>query len=105
VAGGPSYTRSKTPAAERGSVAASTTGVTSNNFALSGDATWAPDLWGKIWNEVREAQYAAQVSAADLENERLSEQAALAQYYFLLRGQDALQDIYTEITRSDQSAV
>jgi NodT family efflux transporter outer membrane factor (OMF) lipoprotein len=105
VAGGPSYTRSKTPAAERGSVAASTTGVTSNNFALSGDATWAPDLWGKIWNEVREAQYAAQVSAADLENERLSEQAALAQYYFLLRGQDALQDIYTQTVAADQKSL
>jgi NodT family efflux transporter outer membrane factor (OMF) lipoprotein len=34
------------------------------------------------------------VSAADLENERLTEQADLAVYYFQLRGQDALQELY-----------
>ena len=38
-------------------------------------------LWGKIRNEVRSAEYAAQVSAADLELEKLTEQASLAQYY------------------------
>ena len=105
VAGGPNYSRSKTPAAERGSVAASTTGVTSNNYAFPLDASWAPDLWGKVRNEVHEAQYAAQVSAADLENIRLSEQASLAEYYFLLRGQDALQDIFTQTVAADQKSL
>src|ERR1700722_11615482 len=62
-----------------------------SNFSLPVDATWQPDLWGRIRNTVHEFQYAAQVSAADLENERLTEQAALAEYYFQLRGQDALQ--------------
>jgi hypothetical protein len=33
------------------------------------------------------------LSAADLENERLSEQASLAEYFFEIRGQDALQQI------------
>ena len=105
VGGGPNYARSKTPAAERGSVAASTTGVTANNYAFPLDASWAPDLWGKIRNEVHEAQYAAQVSAADLENIRLSEQAALAEYYFLLRGQDALQDVFTQTVAADQKSL
>jgi NodT family efflux transporter outer membrane factor (OMF) lipoprotein len=69
------------------------------------DISWVPDLWGKIRNEVRQAQYAAQVSAADLENERLTEQASLAQYYFEIRGQDALQKILDDTVTADQKAL
>jgi NodT family efflux transporter outer membrane factor (OMF) lipoprotein len=76
-----------------------------SNFSLPFDATWAPDLWGRIRNTVREFQYAAQVSAADLENERLTEQAALAVYYFELRGQDSLQDLYRRTIEADQKAL
>jgi NodT family efflux transporter outer membrane factor (OMF) lipoprotein len=101
----PSYARTVTPAAERGSVATSIAGVTSNNFALPVDVSWEPDLWGKVRNEVREAQYATQVSAADLENERLTEQAALAEFYFQLRGQDALQDLYNETVKADKESL
>jgi NodT family efflux transporter outer membrane factor (OMF) lipoprotein len=69
------------------------------------EASWVPDLWGKIRNQVHEAQYAAQVSAADLENERLTEQASLAQFYFELRGQDALQKILDDTVAADQKAL
>jgi NodT family efflux transporter outer membrane factor (OMF) lipoprotein len=69
------------------------------------DVSWVPDLWGKIRNEVHETQYAAQVSAADLENERLTEQASLAEYYFEIRGQDALQKILDETVQQDQKAL
>jgi len=41
-----------------------------------------------VRNTVRAAQSAAQVSAADLENERLTEQASLAEYFFEIRGQE-----------------
>ena len=54
---------------------------------------------------MREYQYAAQVSAADLENERLTEQADLAVYYFELRGQDALQDLYNRTIEADRKAL
>jgi len=67
-------------------------------------ASWEPDLWGKVRNTVRQAQYAAQVSAADLENERLTEQASLAEYFFEIRGQDELQKIYDETVAADQKA-
>jgi NodT family efflux transporter outer membrane factor (OMF) lipoprotein len=70
-----------------GNGSGSTTSATSVPF----EASWAPDLWGRVRNTVHEFQYAAQVSAADLENERLTEQASLAEYYFELRGEDALQ--------------
>jgi len=43
---------------------------------------------GKVRNTIRANQYNAQLSAADLENERLSEQASLAEYFFEIRGQD-----------------
>ncbi len=74
-------------------------------YTLPLEASWAPDLWGKVRNTVREAQYAAQVSAADLENERLTEQAALAEYFFEIRGQDQLQKIYDDTVVADQKAL
>ncbi len=69
------------------------------------DVSWEPDLWGRVRNTVREARYAAQVSAADLENERLTEQAALAEFYFQLRGQDALQDLYNKTTEAQKKSL
>jgi NodT family efflux transporter outer membrane factor (OMF) lipoprotein len=69
------------------------------------DVSWEPDLWGKVWSTVREYQYAAQVSAATLENERLTEQADLAEYYFELRGQDALQQLYNQTVDADKKAL
>ena len=96
VSVGASYTRARTSANASGqtSATASATNLNSNTFNLPLDVSWEPDVWGKIRNTVREYANAAQVSAADLANERLSEQANLAQYYFELRGQDALIDLY-----------
>lgn len=74
-------------------------------FTLPISAGWEPDLWGKVRNQIHEAQYNAQVSAADLENERLSEQASLAIFLFELRGQDALQKIYEETVEADEKSV
>lgn len=63
------------------------------NFSLPGDATWVPDLWGKVRNTVASNSAAAQVSAADLENTRLSVHAELAVDYFQLRGEDNLKQL------------
>jgi NodT family efflux transporter outer membrane factor (OMF) lipoprotein len=82
---------------------AAATGYTT--IALPIDVSWEPDLWGRVRNTVREYQYAAQVTAADLENERLTEQADLAEYYFLLRGQDALQDVYNRMIEVDRQSL
>jgi NodT family efflux transporter outer membrane factor (OMF) lipoprotein len=96
VSVGPSYTRARTSSNASGltSETAAGTNLSSNTFSLPFDVSWEPDVWGKIRNTVREYANAAQVSAADLANERLSQQANLAQYYFELRGQDALIDLY-----------
>jgi NodT family efflux transporter outer membrane factor (OMF) lipoprotein len=108
----PSYERQKSPSTLRNSATATgTSGVATNSgststlISLPFDVSWEPDLWGKIRNTVRENQYAAQVSAADLENERLTEQADLAEDYFQLRGQDSLQDLYNKTIEADQKAL
>jgi NodT family efflux transporter outer membrane factor (OMF) lipoprotein len=106
---GPTIGRSQTSANLRTSTGTGTgTGTGSNmpsqtsNFSLPLDASWAPDIWGKVRNTVHQAQYAAEVSGAVLENERLTEQASLAQYFFELRGQDMLQQIFNETVAADQ---
>ena len=81
------------------------TQLQSTLYSLPLEASWEPDLWGKVRNTVRQAQYAAQVSAADLENERLTEQASLAEYFFAIRGQDQLQKIYNDTVKADQKAL
>ncbi len=73
-------------------------------YTLPLEASWEPDLWGKVRNTVHQAQYAAQVSAADLESERLTEQASLAEYFFEIRGQDHLQQIFDDTVAADQKA-
>ncbi|WP_446743075.1 efflux transporter outer membrane subunit [Silvibacterium acidisoli] len=100
----PSWQRSTSSQNVTGSNAANPGRSTSEwSFPLS--VSWEPDLWGKIRNQVHEAQYGAQVSAADLENERLSEQSSLAQYYFEICGQDALQAILNDTVAADQKAL
>jgi len=101
---GPSWTRQKTSGNLRSSTYANT-GSTSGIWAIPLDVSWAPDLWGKIRNEVRVEEYAAQVSAADLQLEKLTEQASLAQYYFEIRGQDMLQQILDQTVVADQKAL
>ena len=68
-------------------------GATSNNYSLPFDASWTPDLGGRVRNTVRANVANAQASAADLENTRLTAQAELAVDYFQLRGQDALKQL------------
>jgi NodT family efflux transporter outer membrane factor (OMF) lipoprotein len=70
-----------------------TTGTTFNQFSLPFDASWTPDLFGRVRNTVRADVASAQASAADLENIRLTAQSELAVDYFQLRGQDALKDL------------
>jgi NodT family efflux transporter outer membrane factor (OMF) lipoprotein len=97
----PSATRSNTPTNTSGGEP----GVTSNSVSLPLDISWEPDLWGRVRNTVRQYANAAQVSAADLANERLSQQSSLATYYFELRGQDSLLALYQQTILADQKSL
>ena len=116
VSVGPSYLRSKSSGNLKNAASGNGTGVGgASTFTNTGsqstimtmpmDVSWEPDLWGRIRNTIREYQYSAQMSAADLENERLTEQATLAAYFFEIHGQDALEAVYKQTVSDDQKAL
>ncbi|MGF6780531.1 efflux transporter outer membrane subunit [Paraburkholderia sp. GAS334] len=69
----------------------SSSGSISNSYNLQLNASWEPDLWGKVSRSVNSQEAGQQGAAADLANARLSAQATLAQTYFALRSLDATQ--------------
>ncbi len=107
----PAWNRQRSSGNLRNSATSVSSGVVANGgqqstiYSLPFDLSWEPDLWGRVRNLVHEYQYAAQVSAADLENERLTEQATLAEVFFEIRGQDALIRLYNSTVKADQNAL
>jgi NodT family efflux transporter outer membrane factor (OMF) lipoprotein len=57
------------------------------------NASWEPDVWGKVRRQIESNTASAQASAANLDNAKLSEQAMLATAYFNLRTEDSLADL------------
>jgi NodT family efflux transporter outer membrane factor (OMF) lipoprotein len=74
------------------------------DYSLPLDASWEPDLWGRVRNGVRANEFAAQASAADFENVRLSEQAELAADYYELRTQDSLKELFDSTVAAYQDS-
>jgi outer membrane protein TolC len=105
VSVGASYARNRSSQSQGAASSLSSASPNSNVFNLPFDVSWEPDLWGRVRNTVHQFSRAAQVSAADLENVRLTEQANLAVFYFQLRGQDALEDLYQETVEVDQKSL
>ena len=65
LSAGPSYSRSQSSSnLGSGAIASNESGKQAQVFSLPGEVSWAPDLWDKVRNTVRSAQYTAQVSAA-----------------------------------------
>jgi NodT family efflux transporter outer membrane factor (OMF) lipoprotein len=62
--------------------------ATSTQYVAELEASWVPDIWGKLRRTVEADVGAAQASAADLALARLSTQATLAQDYIALRAAD-----------------
>jgi len=104
VTTGPSWNRSRSSANLTNSSTANV-GHESTEWTLPLDVSWTPDFFGKIRSQVRASQYAAQVSAADLELERLLEEATLAETYFEIRGQDELQRVLNATVEADKKAL
>jgi len=73
------------------------------SYSLPASVSWEPDLWGRVRLSVETAVSNAQVSAADLENIRLSQQALLATDYFLLAAQNMQLDVLSNTIKSYQT--
>ena len=77
--------------------------ATVNNLSL--DASWEPDLWGRVRRTVESNVASAQASAADVEAIRLSLQAELAQNYFALRALDAQQQLLEDTVKAFEGSL
>ena len=106
---GASYTRSRTsPNAPGVGGTSGTTGASSpatSNYMLLADASWEPDLWGRVRRSVEASKANAQATAADLESTRLLVQAELAQDYFLLRILDGQKQLLDETVIAFQKSL
>jgi NodT family efflux transporter outer membrane factor (OMF) lipoprotein len=69
------------------------------------DASWEPDLWGRIRNTVKAAAYGAQASAADLANTSLSIHAEVAVDYYELRAQDSMKELLDSTVKAYQESL
>ncbi|MGA2753619.1 MAG: efflux transporter outer membrane subunit [Terracidiphilus sp.] len=105
ITANPSWNRSKSSGSLGSTSTQANPGKQSTLWNAPIDVSWTPDFWGKIRNEVHEAEYASQVSAADLQTEKLTEQASLAEYFFEIRGQDMLQQILNQTVADEKKSL
>jgi NodT family efflux transporter outer membrane factor (OMF) lipoprotein len=80
-------------------------GRVSTSYTLPFDASWEPDLWGRIRNTVSASASEAQATAADLENIRLSVEAELAFDYYELRALDRQKQLLDSTVAAYQQAL
>jgi NodT family efflux transporter outer membrane factor (OMF) lipoprotein len=91
-------TTTHSPAAQSATGAGGTNTV--GTVAL--EASWVPDLFGKVRRTVESDRALAQASNADLANARLAAQSSLAEDYFELRVLDEKMKLYGVLIRSYQ---
>lgn len=87
------------------SSSSSGSGETFTEYILPGDASWVPDLFGRLRNTLRSQVYTAQASAGDLENTRLTIQGEVASDYFQLREQDALIQLFDSTVKAYEQSL
>lgn len=75
------------------------------DYSMAFDASWVPDFWGKIRNTFLSNAAAAQASAADLQNVRLTAQAEVAVNYFEIRAQDRLKRLFDQTVAAYQDSL
>jgi NodT family efflux transporter outer membrane factor (OMF) lipoprotein len=76
-----------------------------NKFNLNLNASWEPDIWGKIRRTVEANQSGAEASAADLAAAKLSAQASVAQNYFQLRVADLQRELFQRTVEGYQKSL
>ncbi len=93
------------PALTKSSPARSPNNGIISSYTLPLDASWEPDFWDAVRNTVRADAYAAQASAATLENMKLTAQAELAVDYYELRSQDEMIQLFNETVKAYRESV
>ncbi|MDN7935371.1 efflux transporter outer membrane subunit [Burkholderia metallica] len=103
-----SGSRARTPRTSVSSGSSSSFGGNSsisNSYSVGLDASWEPDLWGKVSRTVGAQRAGEAAAAADLANARLSQQALLAQTYFQLRTSDSLQKLLDDTVKAYEQSL
>jgi NodT family efflux transporter outer membrane factor (OMF) lipoprotein len=88
VSGGAGYTQSGSGSGSSRAIQGTVVNASSGSvgqFSAGPSMNWEIDLWGRIRRQVESDSAAAQASAADLANARLSAQANMAINYFSMR--------------------
>lgn len=106
----PSITKQQQSANLHQSVVTGSGGSTSSNptfttYNLPFDASWEPDLWGRVRNTIHSNAYSAQASAADFENVRLTIHAEVASDYFEVQSQDSLKQLFDSTVKAYQQSL
>jgi NodT family efflux transporter outer membrane factor (OMF) lipoprotein len=80
-------------------------GAPHTQYSLEGSIDWDLDVWGRVRRQIESQAAAAQLSAADLANAKLSAQATLATDYFDLRAEDSLAQLLRETVAAYERAL
>jgi NodT family efflux transporter outer membrane factor (OMF) lipoprotein len=102
VSAGAQYSRTRT---SENVLHKSTAGLTLDDYLVQIDASWEPDLWGRVSRSVEAAKSGAQASAADVDAALLSMQAELATDYFDLRGLDQERQLLDDTIKAYEEAL
>ena len=100
VTTGPGITNSRTSGTLTNNTLNTFTSGSRTEYSVPFDLSYTADIWGSIRRGVRQSAEAAQVTAAQLENARLSYQASLAADYFQLHGADGDQELLDRTVKS-----
>jgi len=78
---------------------------TANSYSIGLDASWEPDLWGRVRRQVEAARASEEASAGDVEAARLSLQAQLVTNYLQLRVTDAQMQLLDASIKAFQTSL
>jgi NodT family efflux transporter outer membrane factor (OMF) lipoprotein len=95
LSGTSAFTRSGRGAGATSTVSASAAGSSLSQYTMGGSLAWQADVWGRIRRQIESDSAAAQASAADLANARLSAQANLVIDYYSMRFADEQIKVFT----------
>jgi NodT family efflux transporter outer membrane factor (OMF) lipoprotein len=80
-------------------------GATGTQYSAGADASWVPDLWGRVRQTVESQKATAEASADDLAAATLSLQGTLAIDYFELRGADQQKRLLNAEVEDDKKSL